>query len=61
MEKYKDIDVPEFMKNKSKPILTQEEHQEEIEKAFIKGGLTSIALLFGIIILFIFLALIESL
>ena len=59
MEQYKDIDVPEFMKNRTKPILTREQQQDEIDKAFLKGGIVGVATMFVILIMFMILALIE--
>lgn len=56
---YEDIDVPSFMKNKTKPIATKEEQELEIEKAFIKGGLSAIGCMFALIIMFTIIALIE--
>lgn len=56
---YEDIDIPSFMKNKTKPIATKEEQELEIEKAFIKGGLSAIGCMFVLAIMFIFIAIIE--
>lgn len=56
---YEDIDVPSFMKNKTKPIATKEEQEKELEIAFIKGGLSAIGCMFTLIIMFTILALIE--
>lgn len=60
MEDYKDIDVPDFMKSKTEIPLTKEQQELEIEKAFIKGGLSAIVIMFGTIILMILIALVEA-
>lgn len=59
MEQYKDIDVPEFMKNRTKPILTREQQQDEIDKAFFKGGMVGVATTLTIIFIFTLIAIIE--
>lgn len=58
---YDEIDVPDFMKNKNKEkqIITREEHEEELEKAYIKGGLSAIGCMLVLIIMFTIIALIE--
>lgn len=60
MERYEDIDVPEFMKNKTKPVMTREMQEKEIEKAFFKGGLAGIATTFFIIGMMLVIAIIEN-
>ena len=57
---YDDIDVPDFMKNKEKQIITREEHEEEIEKAYIKGGFMGILTTIVILGMMIFIAVIEN-
>lgn len=61
-EMYDDIDVPDFMKNKNKEkqIITREEHEEEIEKAYIKGGFMGILTTIVILGMMIFIAVIEN-
>lgn len=61
-EMYDDIDVPDFMKNnnKEKQIITREEHEEEIEKAYIKGGFMGILTTIVILGMMIFIAVIEN-
>ena len=61
MEKYKDIDVPDFMKNKTKPLITKEEQERQINIAYLKGGLMGIATTFVILGMMIIIAIIESL
>lgn len=59
---YDDIDVPDFMKNKNKEkqIITREEHEEKIEKAYIKGGFMGIITTIVILGMMIFIAVIEN-
>lgn len=57
---YDEIDVPDFMKNKEKQIITREEHEEEIEKAYIKGGFMGILTTIVILGMMIFIAVIEN-
>lgn len=61
-EMYDDIDVPDFMKNKNKEkqITTREEHEEEIEKAYIKGGFMGTLTTIVILGMMIFIAIIEN-
>jgi hypothetical protein len=59
MYEYEDIDIPDFMKNKNKNKEKQIFTKEEIEKAFIKGGLCAIGCVFVLTIMFIFIAVIE--
>lgn len=61
-EMYDEIDVPDFMKNKNKEkqIITREEHEEKIEKAYIKGGFMGIITTIVILGMMIFIAVIEN-
>lgn len=60
-KQYEDIDVPSFMKNKAKSVKTKEVQNEEIEKAYIKGGLMGVATTFILLGMFALLAIIEML
>lgn len=60
-KQYEDIDVPSFMKNKTKPAVINETQNEEIEKAYIKGGLMGVATTFILLGMFALLAIIEML
>ena len=57
---YDEIDVPDFMKNKEKQIITREEHEEKIEKAYIRGGFMGILTTIVILGMMIFIAVIEN-
>lgn len=57
---YDEIDVPDFMKNKTKPIMTRKENEEAIEKAYIKGGFMGILTTIVILGMMIFIAIIEN-
>lgn len=59
---YDEIDVPDFMKNKNKEkqMITREEHEEKIEKAYIKGGFMGILTTIVILGMMIFIAVIEN-
>ena len=59
---YDEVDVPDFMKNKSKEkqIITREEHEEKIEKAYIKGGFMGMLTTIVILGMMIFIAVIEN-
>ena len=57
---YDEIDVPDFMKNKEKQIITREEYEEKIEKAYIKGGFMGILTTIVILGMMIFIAVIEN-
>lgn len=61
-DEYENIDVPDFMKNKNKEkkIITKEEHEEEIEKAYIRGGFMGIITTIVILGMMIFIAVIEN-
>lgn len=59
MERYENIDVPEFMKNKTKPVMTRQEQDIQVEKAYLKGGLMGVATTFVIIGLMVLIAVIE--
>lgn len=59
MEKYENIDVPEFMKNRAKPVMTREEQEHEVSKAYLKGGLMGVATTFVILGMMVLLAVIE--
>lgn len=59
-DEYENIDVPDFMKNKNKEMITREEHEEEIEKAYIKGGFMGILTTIVILGMMIFIAVIEN-
>ena len=61
MEKYQDIDVPHFMKNKTKPILTKEEQEKELDRAYLKGAVMGLATTLFIIGMMLFVAIIENL
>lgn len=61
MEKYRDIDVPDFMKNKTKSILTKEEQKKEVDRAYLKGALTGLATTLFIIGTMLFVAIVENL
>ena len=47
-------------KNKEKQIITREEHEEKIEKAYIKGGFMGILTTIVILGMMIFIAVIEN-
>lgn len=59
---YDEIDVPDFMKNKNKEkqMITREEHEEKIEKAYIKGGFMGILTTIVVLGMMIFIAVIEN-
>lgn len=61
MEKYRDIDVPDFMKNKTKPILTKEEQKKEVDRAYLKGAFMGLATTLFMISMMLFVAIIENL
>lgn len=55
-DKYEEIDVPEFMKNrtKNKHFITFEEHEKEIKKAEIRGAFYFIlAFIWTMIVIFV--------
>lgn len=59
MEKYSEIDVPEFMK-KTKKVIAQKEQQEEIGKAYFKGAVMGVLTTFVLLGMMIFIAVIEA-
>lgn len=60
MERYEGIDVPEFMKNRKKVvIIDKEQHEEQIENAYIKGAVMGVLTTFVLLGMMIFIAVIE--